>query len=127
MIGNSVAAAPLTAIVSAIARPREVSNREVTALVQIVVWVQVAASEMPNHRISQLTYEPLAVPSKANAVAIMTAPSRPIRRGPNRSIKKPTSRPITAAPLFETVMPDEISARLQPNSALSGAMKAPSE
>ncbi len=123
--GNTAAASDPPESVTASAKPRDVSKRLATAEVQTVVCTQNEANARTPHSSSQLVIDPVALPRSANAAAMSVTPTRPTRRGPNRSTVSPIGNAATAAAMPTIVSPTEASARLQPNSFCSGSMNTP--
>jgi hypothetical protein len=97
--------------------PRLLMNRLDTAAVQTVAFTKGAASA----RITQSPHQDqilgVAADNSASAAQKKIEPNSPIRRGPSRSIALPTKGDRVTAKKAAMVGPEDISARLQPNSA----------
>ena len=69
----------------------------------------------------------MAVPNSAKAAPPTQVPIPPPRRGPQRSTALPNTGARMIADSAKIEKPEEISARVQPNSRSRGCMNAPRE
>ena len=112
---------------TASARPRDFSNRLDTAAAQTVGEMKTALLETISQAAHQDQILALTSDSEAKVHRCRIAPVRPIRRGPQRSIAMPTNGLSSTPTMPRIIIPEEICARLQPNSASSGKMNTPIE
>ncbi len=80
------------------------------------------AKAMTIHSMYQLAAEPVAVLTSASAAQVSTTPIRPILRGPIRSTAMPMWTLASACTSVESVRPEVVSVRDQPNSSLIGTI-----
>ena len=118
---------PLPHSVTASASPRPAKNRLVTAAVHTLGKIVTLISASNTHNPCHDRIDGPDVLSNAVNRHNMIAPGIPMRRGPNRSIKPPTSGAISTVATPAIVWPEAIAARLQPNAVCSGCMNTPSE